>query len=166
MPIYYESRLARLALPEAERPRLDEAFEEVIEGQEAERKELLKARWAQLEAVVGADERIRLAAQDIAAHFEQRLEALTGKEMIACMSRHIRAATHQASARLRPDWVHNDDRGAVKGVMTGSAADPHDSEAQGSQPFHQDRPAQRIAGERSAPRRERTPADLVRKSQA
>jgi type I restriction enzyme R subunit len=69
VPIYYESRLAKLNLPEEEEPRLDEAFEEVTEGQEVERKEQLKSKWAQLEAIVGAEKRIAMVAEDIAAHF-------------------------------------------------------------------------------------------------
>ncbi|MGE5481551.1 MAG: type I restriction endonuclease subunit R, partial [Bacteroidota bacterium] len=39
VPIYYESRLAKLALEESERPRIDPDFEEVTEGEEVERKE-------------------------------------------------------------------------------------------------------------------------------
>jgi type I restriction enzyme R subunit len=79
VPIYYESRLAKLNLPEELKPEIDEAFEEVTEGEEAARKEQLKTKWAQLEAIVGAERRIALVAQDIVAHFEQRLEALMGK---------------------------------------------------------------------------------------
>jgi type I restriction enzyme R subunit len=127
VPIYYESRLARLALPEEEKPRLDEAFEEVTEGEEIERKEQLKTKWAQLESIVGAEKRIQLVAQDIVAHFEQRLEALEGKAMIVCMSRRICVAMYRAIAKLRPDWAHDDDdKGSVKVVMTGSAADPQE----------------------------------------
>ena len=125
VPIYYESRLAKLNLPEELKPKIDEAFEEVTEGEEAARKEQLKTKWAQLEAIVGAERRIAMVAQDIVAHFEQRLEALMGKAMIVCMSRRICVAMYQAIARLRPDWIHDDDdKGAVKVVMTGSAADP------------------------------------------
>ena len=58
MPIYYESRLAKLALDEAERPKIDPEFEEATEGEEVERKEKLKTKWAQLEAVVGAEKRL------------------------------------------------------------------------------------------------------------
>jgi type I restriction enzyme R subunit len=70
VPIYYESRLAKLALDESERPRIDPDFEEVTEGEEVERKERLKSKWAQLEAIVGAEKRLRLIAQDIVEHFE------------------------------------------------------------------------------------------------
>ena len=125
VPIYYESRLARLSLDEGERPRIDPAFEEVTEGEEVARKEKLKTKWAQLEAVVGAEGRLRLVAQDILDHFESRLEALDGKAMVVCMSRRICADLYAEIVRLRPDWdAEDDDRGRIKVVMTGSASDP------------------------------------------
>ena len=125
VPIYYESRLAKLNLPEEEKPRVDEEFEEVTEGEEVERKERLKTKWARLEAVVGAEKRLRLIAQDIVNHFEQRLEALDGKAMIVCMSRRICVDLYNEIVRLRPQWHHeNDDKGVIKVVMTGSASDP------------------------------------------
>ena len=127
VPIYYESRLAKLALEERERPKIDPDFEEATEGEEIERTEKLKTKWAQLEAVVGADKRVKQIAEDIVAHFEQRLEALEGKAMIVCMSRRICVDLHRELARLRPDWQDDDDgRGAMKVVMTGSASDPPD----------------------------------------
>src|SRR6267154_1804128 len=73
VPIYYESRLAKLELNEAERPTIDPEFEEVTEGEEVERKEKLKSKWAQLEAVVGSESRIKLIARDLIEHFEKRL---------------------------------------------------------------------------------------------
>ena len=125
VPIYYESRLAKLALDEGERPRIDSGFEEATEGEEVERKEKLKARWAQLEAIVGADQRVRLIAQDIVEHFGQRLAVLEGKAMVVCMSRRICIALYRELVRLRPDWHREDDmQGAVKVVMTGVASDP------------------------------------------
>jgi type I restriction enzyme R subunit len=127
VPIYYESRLARLALDETERPKIDPDFEDATEGEEVERKEKLKTRWAQLEAVVGAEKRLRLIAQDIVEHFEKRLEVMDGKAMVVCMSRRICVELYRELVRLRPDWYNTDDsRGAIKVVMTGSAADPAD----------------------------------------
>jgi type I restriction enzyme R subunit len=114
-----------LALDEAERPKIDPGFEEATEGEEVERKERLKTRWAQLEAVVGAERRLELLAKDIVEHFEKRLEALDGKAMIVCMSRRICVELYREIVRLRPGWECTDDeRGALKVVMTGSAADP------------------------------------------
>jgi len=125
VPIYYESRLAKLALDEAERPRIDPDFEEVTEGEEVERKERLKTKWAQLEAIVGAEKRLKLVAQDIVEHFEKRLEAMDGKAMIVCMSRRICVELYHEIVKLRPQWANDeDDQGALKVVMTGSASDP------------------------------------------
>ena len=125
VPIYYESRLAKLALNERERPLIDPRFEEVTEGEEVERKEKIKTKWAQLEAIVGTKERLKLIAQDIVQHFEQRLEALDGKAMVVCMSRRICIDLYRELVSLRPDWHSEDDmQGAIKVVMTGSASDP------------------------------------------
>ena len=127
VPIYYESRLAKLALDERERPRIDPGFEEATEGEEVDRKEKLKTRWAQLEAVVGAEQRLELVAGDIVAHFEQRTEAMDGKAMIVCMSRRICMDLYRELTRLRPDWHDaDDDKGRIKVVMTGAASDPPD----------------------------------------
>ena len=127
VPIYYESRLAKLALDEHEKPNIDSEFEDVTEGEEVERREKLKTKWAQLEAVVGAEKRVKQIAEDIVAHFEQRLEALEGKAMVVCMSRRICIDLYRELVRLRPDWHDGDDgRGVIKVVMTGSASDPLD----------------------------------------
>jgi type I restriction enzyme R subunit len=125
VPIYYEGRLAKLTMDEAERPRIDREFEEATEGEEVDRKEKLKTKWAQLEAVVGSEKRLELVAGDIVDHFERRLEAIDGKGMIVCMSRRIAVELYRHIAGLRPDWHAGDDeQGTVKVVMTGSASDP------------------------------------------
>ena len=127
VPIYYESRLAKLALDENEKPTIDPEFDEATEGEEIERREKLKTKWAQLEAVVGAEKRLKQVAQDIVTHLEQRLETLDGKAMVVCMSRRICIDLYRELARLRPDWhSDDDDDGAMKVVMTGSATDPLD----------------------------------------
>ena len=127
VPIYYESRLAKLALDESERPNIDPDFDEVTEGEEVGRKEKLKTKWAQLEAVVGSRRRLQLLARDIVEHFEARREAMDGKAMVVCMSRRICVDLYGELARLRPDWHGEDDsEGTLKVVMTGSASDPAD----------------------------------------
>ena len=127
VPIHYEGRLAQLALDEKEKPNIDPDFEEVTEGEELEEKEALKTKWAQLEAVVGADNRVRQIAEDIVQHFEARLEQLDGKAMIVCMSRRICVELYNELVKLRPDWEDPDDtKGEIKVVMTGSATDPTD----------------------------------------
>ena len=123
--IYYESRLAKLSLDEDERPAIDPDFEEATEGEEAEQVEKLKTKWAQLEAIVGSEKRIKLVAQDIVDHFAQRQEVLEGKAMIVCMSRRICVELYRELLELRPHWHDDaDDKGTIKVVMTGSASDP------------------------------------------
>ncbi len=127
VPIYYESRLAKLELKASERPRIDPNFEEATEGEEVERKEKLKSKWAQLEAVVGSENRIALIARDLVKHFEDRLAVIDGKGMVVCMSRRICVDLYRAIAKLRPEWHGDvDDRGSMKVIMTGSASDPMD----------------------------------------
>ncbi|MGJ4909041.1 type I restriction endonuclease subunit R [Bradyrhizobium sp. HKCCYLS2033] len=125
VPIYYESRLAKLALKETERPNIDPDFDEATEGEEVDRKERLKSKWAQLEAVVGAEARVELVARDLVEHYETRLSAMDGKAMVVVMSRRIAVALYDAIVKLRPHSHHaDDDKGALKIVMTGSASDP------------------------------------------
>nr|WP_328986634.1 HsdR family type I site-specific deoxyribonuclease [Thiorhodovibrio winogradskyi] len=126
VPIYYESRLARIALPEDKKPALDEELDDLTDEADDDRvEEQLKRKWSRIEALVGAEDRINRIAADLVEHFERRLEALDGKAMIVCMSRRICVAMYEAIVALRPDW-HSDaeDQGAIKIVMTGSAADP------------------------------------------
>ena len=130
VPIYYESRLAKLDLNETERPQIDAGFEEVTEGEEVNRREKLKTKWARIEAVVGAKKRVALIARDIVEHFESRTDAMDGKAMVVCMSRRICIELYRELARLRPGWRDdNDTRGALKVVMTGQASDPPDWQA-------------------------------------
>ena len=125
VPIYYEARLAKLQLKDDQRPKIDPAFEEVTEDEEVEVKEKLKSKWSQLEAMVGAQERLAQVAQDIVTHFEARTAVLEGKGMIVCMSRRICVDLYDQIIRLRPEWHGDMDAdGAVKIVMTGSASDP------------------------------------------
>ena len=130
VPIYYESRLAKLALDESERPQIDAGFKEVTEGEEADRREKLKTKWAQLEAVVGSEKRVALIAHDIVEHFKSRTDAMDGKAMVVCMSRRICIDLYLELVRLRPAWCDDDEtRGALKVVMTGQASDPPDWQA-------------------------------------
>jgi len=125
VPIYYESRLAKLELKSSEKPKIDPDFEEATEGEESAHKEKLKSKWAALEAIVGADKRVGLIADDLVKHWEARLEVMDGKAMIVCMSRRICVEIYGALTKLRPAWHHKDDaKGAVKIIMTGSATDP------------------------------------------
>jgi len=125
VPIYYEGRVAKLHLSADQRPLLDDAFDELTEAQEQEGRERLKTKWAALEALVGAPNRIDQIAADLVDHFERRQDAITGKAMIVCMSRRICVDLYDAIALLRPDWCQDDDAlGKAKIIMTGSATDP------------------------------------------
>jgi type I restriction enzyme, R subunit len=132
VPIYYESRVAKLGLNASELPTIDKEFEEITEGEELTRKEKLKTKWAALEALVGNPKRIALIAEDLVKHYERRLEAMEGKAMIVCMSRRICVDMYNAINKLRPEWASspNDDDSArscvAKIVMTGSAEDGPD----------------------------------------
>ena len=124
VPIYYESRLIKLDLPEEQRGLLDEEFEELTEDQEAESRNRLAGKWAQLEQVVGTPKRLAQVADDLVEHIERRQAALAGKVMIVCMSRRICADLYQLLAARRPRWHGADDEaGILKVVMTGSASD-------------------------------------------
>ncbi len=127
VPIYYESRLAKISVEEGALPKLDEDIEDVMEGEESEVTEKLKTKWSALEALVGTDERLTLIAADLVEHFETRLEAMDGKAMVVCMSRRICVDLYDAIIRIRPGWHHDDDdKGAIKVIMTGSASDSPD----------------------------------------
>ena len=125
VPIYYESRLARIDLPESEKPLVDAEIEALTEGEELSDAERLKQKWATVEALVGSKKRLELVAADLVEHFEKRVMALEGKAMVVAMSRRICVALYDEIVRLRPEW-HSDDpkRGVAKVVMTGSASDP------------------------------------------
>jgi len=122
--IYYESRLAKLGLNDAELSQLDDEVDQLAEDEEESQQAKLKSRWAALEKVVGAEPRIASVAADLVAHFEERNNAQDGKAMVVAMSREICVHLYNEITRLRPDW-HSDDpeHGAIKIVMTGSASD-------------------------------------------
>jgi type I restriction enzyme R subunit len=124
VPIYYECRTVKVRLT---REDLDERFDEITERVEEQFREKLKSKWARLEAIVGDDDRLKKLAQDLLEHFEERIQTLPGKAMVACMSRRICVELYKKIVALKPEWHSDDDQGgAVKVVMTGSPADPLD----------------------------------------
>ncbi len=127
VPIYYESRLARIELDEDEKPKIDAEVNELTEDDPEFEQERFKRKWSTVEALVGSDKRLALVAQDMVTHFEDRVAALDGKSMVVCMSRRICVKLYDEIARLRPDWHSTDDNaGSVKIVMTGAASDPEE----------------------------------------
>ena len=131
VPIYYESRLAKLDLNHPEIEALSAQVEEVVEDEEdVSNREKTKGEWSRLEKLVGTEPRIRQVAADLVAHFETRTKAtdnpdmIEGKAMIVGMSREICVHLYNAIVELRPHWHDPDpDKGAIKIVMTGSASD-------------------------------------------
>ena len=122
--IYFESRLAKLALKETDLPEIDAEVDELTEDEEESQQAKLKSRWAAFERVVGAEPRIQAVAADLVAHYEERCKAQTGKAMIVAMSRDICVHLYKEIVRLRPNWHDADpEKGAIKIVMTGSASD-------------------------------------------
>ena len=125
--IFYENRLAKINLKEEEKPRVDEEFEELTESEEQSSRQLLKSRWARLEAIVGNEHRLELIANDIVRHYEAKNGAggIDGKAMIVCMSRRICVDLYDQIIKVRPEWhSDNDTDGTIKVVMTGSSSDP------------------------------------------
>jgi len=127
VPIYYESRLARIELNDEQRQLIDDEIAELTEDEAQDEQEKLKRKWSTIEAVVGSKERLRMVADDLVRHFEDRVVGMDGKAMIVCMSRRICVALYDELVKLRPDWHSDDDeKGVVKIVMTGSASDPQE----------------------------------------
>ena len=131
VPIYYESRLAKLDIRQDEIEHLNEEVDEVIEDEEdVSTRESTKSKWAALEKLVGAEPRVGEVAKDLVNHFETRIETFPGKAMIVCMSRDICVHMYNALVALKPEWhgaplgeASDPAKGSIKVVMTGSASD-------------------------------------------
>lgn len=121
MRIFYESRLAKIHLKPEEKEQLDAEEESITEGEESTAKEKAKAKWTQLEAIVGHRDRVKLVASDIVEHFEKRQETMVGKGMVVAMSRRIAVELYEEIVALRPEWGKD---GVIKVVMTSSSSDP------------------------------------------
>ena len=125
VPIYYESRLAKLDINAADIEALNDEVDEVIEDEEdIAARESTKSKWAALEKLVGSEPRMQQVGKDLVAHFENRIATMPGKGMIVCMSREICVDMYNAIVAIRPEWHDSDTtKGAIKIVMTGSASD-------------------------------------------
>ena len=123
--IYYESRLAKVHLKPEEAATLDADVADITEGEETTVADKAKAKWAQLEAIVGHRDRLRVLAADMVDHFDKRQNVMEGKGMIVCMSRRIAVELYQEIIKLRPDWQDKDlHKGSIKVVMTSTSSDP------------------------------------------
>jgi len=152
VPIYYESRLAKLRLKTESQITLDKDFKEILENdseevsetdEETKKDKVNKSKWAKLERIVGHQERISSIAKDIVEHFENRQEVMPGKGLIVCMSRRICVDLYNEIIKLRPNWYNEDDKkGYLKVVMTGSSDDPLEY-----QPHIRNKPKRREIGD-------------------
>ncbi|WP_224728167.1 type I restriction endonuclease subunit R [Francisella sp. SYW-2] len=121
VPIFYESRLAKINLSEEGKELVKELDDEIGELDESQK---AKAKWTRLEALIGAENRIKEVANDIVNHFEARQEVCDGKAMIVAMSRRIAVRLYDEIVKLRPAWHDKDlDKGVIKVVMTASSSD-------------------------------------------
>jgi len=124
VPIYYESRLAKLDIDQAGIETLNDEVDEIIEDEEDRDKESTKSKWAALEKLVGSSPRMAQVGKDLVSHFESRIETMPGKGMVVCMSREICVDMYDAIVAIKPEWHDLDPaKGAIKIVMTGSASD-------------------------------------------
>lgn len=124
VPIYYESRLAKLDLNHEELETLSDQVDELVEDEETDQQEKTKGDWSRLEKLVGSEPRIKQVAADLVQHFETRNAAMNGKAMIVAMSREICVKLYDAIVAIRPEWHSEDvEQGAIKVIMTGSASD-------------------------------------------
>ena len=121
--IFYESRLAKISLSE-EGKKLVKEFDDNLDQDDLSDSQKAKAKWTQLEALIGSDKRIKRVAKDMITHFEQRQEVFEGKAMIVAMSRRIAAQLYKEIINIRPEW-HSDDqkKGTIKVVMTSASSD-------------------------------------------
>jgi type I restriction enzyme, R subunit len=125
VPIYYESRIAKLDISQKFKPKIDSEYEEIIEGQEETYAESQKRKWARLEAIVGTDARIDVVVKDFLQHYDLRQRAISGKVMFVAMSRKIAVKFYDTIVKYRPEWHNEDvDKGVIKVVMTSVASDP------------------------------------------
>lgn len=144
VPIFYESRLAKVNFAEEEKVTIDEQFEELTEGEEVSNRQQMRAKWTRLEAIVGNPNRLQKIAEDLVYHFEQRNAVLDGKAMIVCMSRRICVELYDAITKIRPLWhSEDDDKGTIKVIMTGSSSD-----ALNMQPHIRNKPRRKAIGDR------------------
>jgi type I restriction enzyme R subunit len=124
VPIYYESRLAKLDLNAEILKEIDKEVGDLDIGDELSDRERFKSKWSALEKLVGSEPRIKQIAQDIVTHFEDRTATIDGKGMIVAMSRQIAVDLYDAIVAIRPSWHSADPtKGAIKIIMTGSASD-------------------------------------------
>ena len=127
VPIYYESRIAKLDIPQELKPRIDIEYEEIVKEQEETYVVSQKRKWARLEAIVGTDTRLDVVTKDFLHHYDLRQSALSGKVMFVAMSRNIAVKLYSVIIKYRPEWHDEEvDKGTIKVIMTSAASDPQE----------------------------------------
>ena len=124
VPIYYESRVAKIRLSQESERLLTAAVDELTEDiSEAEQRATF-AQWARIEAILSSEPVVDLIVDDVLTHWDKRRNILHGKAMLVTMSRSIAARCYEKIIAKRPDWHSDDDaKGRLKVAYTGSAAD-------------------------------------------
>ncbi|MEY2473756.1 MAG: type restriction enzyme subunit [Actinomycetota bacterium] len=124
VPLYYDPHIVRLRVDEEGARNAEQELDRAFEAERSGR-ENAENLSVELASLVGAPERLDKVAAFIADHWDERRRAIEGKAFVATMTRDIAARLYEALRRVRPDWHDaNDERGAMKVVITGSAADP------------------------------------------
>ncbi|MDD2267922.1 MAG: type I restriction endonuclease subunit R [Eubacteriales bacterium] len=127
VPIYYESRIAKLDIPQELKPKIDIEYEEIVREQEETYVVSQKRKWARLEAIVGTDTRLDVVTKDFLHHYDLRQSALSGKVMFVAMSRNIAVKLYSTIIKYRPEWHSEEvDKGTIKVIMTSAASDPQE----------------------------------------
>lgn len=121
VPIYYENRTVKLKLNDDVLKKIDDEYAAIARDSTEREIEKSKADLTNIEAVVGAPERLNMLADDIIAHYGDRQYILTGKAMIVCMTRRIAIYLYKLLIQKRPDWEKK-----VKVVLTDSNKDPEE----------------------------------------
>lgn len=125
VPIYYESRIAKLDIPQEFKPKIDIEYAEIVKEQEETYVINQQKKWARLEALVGTDTRLDVIAKDFLHHYDLRQSALSGKAMFVTMSRNIAVKLYSKIIKYRPEWHNSEvDKGTIKVIMTSAASDP------------------------------------------
>ena len=121
--IYYESRLAKVNLSDEGKQLVEDLDDELDQGDLTDTQKA-KAKWTQLEALIGSENRVKNIAKDIVNHFNQRQEVFDGKAMIVSMSRRLAQDLYEEIIKLKPEWHSDDlDKGVIKVVMTSASSD-------------------------------------------
>ncbi len=125
VPIYYESRQAKLELKKDAIPIIDSREEEIFASEdELPENYKKKSKWAALEKLVGSPPRLKQIAQDLVKHYEKRCEIQPGKALVVGMSREICASLYKEIIAIKPEWEDSSHmRGSIKVVMTAKASD-------------------------------------------